>query len=97
MRYLDVQWIHTDPDDPIELVSELDDDAYETRKVEIFRDGSMGFASEKESFGSTQLGDQPVPSLEEIAADPQFKPRWISKEEFEALWARRRSVIATSR
>ena len=28
----------------------------------------------------------PVPSLSEIAADPQFEPLETSKEEFEGIW-----------
>jgi hypothetical protein len=45
------------------LRSELDDERYEVRKVEIFSDGRMGFASEREASVETMLvrrpGEQP--------------------------------------
>lgn len=42
---------------------------FETRKIEIFRDGSIGFASGTESVAGTRLSDEPLPSITEIAAD----------------------------
>ena len=35
MRYLYVKWIHKDPGAPVHLYSEIGDDSYERRKVEI--------------------------------------------------------------
>ena len=96
MRYFRVYWSHEHPDEPIELYSELDEAGWETRKVEVFRNGTIGFASNSEASGSTVLGEAPVPSLEEIASDPQFRPTQITKEEFERLWARRRSPIPSA-
>ena len=93
MRYLRVQWIHPDADEPIELYSELDDEGWETRKVELFRDGTLGFAESIESAGTTELGETPLPSLEEIAANPEFRPTWIPKEEFERAWSKRLSQV----
>jgi len=89
MRYLRVQWIHSHPDDPVMLYSELDDTGWEMRKVEMFQDGRIGFASLSEATPGTELGEKPVPALEAIAADPQFKPAWISHDEFEKVWAKR--------
>jgi hypothetical protein len=89
MTYIRVRWLHDCPDEPIWLFSELDDLRCEVRKVEVFADGSQGFASSLESVGSTQLGEAPVPPLSEIAAEPEFEPEEISKEEFEAVWAAR--------
>jgi Domain of unknown function (DUF6881) len=89
MRYLRVEWVHSDPDDPVTLYSELDDEGWEVRKVEFFRDGRAGFASESETAGGTELGEKPVPPLEEIAADSQFRPASITREEFEKVWANR--------
>jgi hypothetical protein len=44
MTYIKVLWIHKNKDEPIELYSELDEDRYETKKVEIFIDDkSIGF------------------------------------------------------
>src|SRR5207248_1876118 len=89
MRYLRVQWRHFHPDEPVEIYTELREDGWEVRKVEVFPDGRIGFASPTEGSGSTMLSVEPLPSLEEIAADPQFKPTEIGREEFENMWKKR--------
>jgi hypothetical protein len=89
MRHIRVQWLHTCPDEPATLYCELDDEGWEIRKVEIFPDGRIGFASAEGGGRPTVLGEKPVPPLEDIAADPQFRLAMIGKEEFESLWARR--------
>ena len=96
MRYIRVQWNHKFPDEPVEIFSELDDAGWEIRKIEVFPDGSLGSASRMETNGPTVLGDEPVPSLDEIAADQQFKPARISREEFEGIWSRRFTPITTT-
>ncbi len=94
--YVKVRWIHSFPDAPILMYSELDLDRYEVRKVEVFADGRLCFASPTGSSGSTQLGEIPVPPLAEIAEDPQFQPAEIQKEEFERSWAVARKGTSTS-
>jgi hypothetical protein len=89
MRYIRVKWIHTLPDEPTLLYSEVDDGGWERRKVEIYPDGTAGYAGPGESFGSTLLGEVPFPPLDEIAADPQFEPCEISRGEFEQVWSNR--------
>jgi len=91
MNYIKVEWMHSCPDDPVLLYSELDADRLEKRKVEVFRGGRCGYASAAESSGSTRLGEEPIPSLAEIASDPQFKPVEITKQEFEDAWNHRKS------
>ena len=71
------------------MLSELDDERWETRKIEIFPDGSKGYATRTEESGRTFLGERPVPPLAEIAADPQFILGKISEDEFEAAWSSR--------
>ena len=93
MKYIRVKWIHDHLDDPIWLFSEIDDDRWEVRKVEIFKDGRTGYASPDESVGGTFLGEAPIPPLDEIAADPQFVPRDISADEFERAWANRHGRV----
>ena len=88
MNYLKVKWIHTYPDQPVFIYSELDDDRWELRKVEIFPDGRMGYADPEVEVGRTGLSELPLPSFEKIAADPEFEPEVISKAEFERIWAR---------
>jgi hypothetical protein len=88
MKYMKVSWRHTHPDEPTLLYSELDDARWETRKVEIFRNGNIGYASSTASSGSSELGIVPIPPISIIASDPEFEPTEITKEEFEEVWRR---------
>jgi hypothetical protein len=90
MTYIKARWIHSNADEPILLYSELDQDRWETRKVEVFADGHFGYASPTESAASTRLGEVPIPLLAEIGSDPQFKPVEITRQEFEDVWGKRR-------
>ncbi len=87
MRYIDVEWIHDLEDEPIRLVSEIGDDEFEIRKLEFFRDGSVGYSSEKKSSKNTELGICEVPSLEEINSQEEFSGCVITSEQFDKLWA----------
>jgi Domain of unknown function (DUF6881) len=90
--YFRCRWLHDSPDYPVELWSALDTQRYEVRKIAIWRDGRVGYATTTEEVGGTMLGTVPVPPLDEIAADPQFEPQAISQEAFEAEWRRRLST-----
>jgi hypothetical protein len=85
MRYIFVRWLHEYAEEPLHLYSELDDDRYETRKVEIFRGGRVGLAGPNVRRGWSNLGDKAIPELEEIASS-EFVPQEISRDEFEAIW-----------
>ena len=91
MKYLKVVWVHDLPGEPVLLYSEVDDEGWEIRKVESYRDGSCGWAGEGQAERGTRLGEVPMPDLSEIASDPQFKPRLIAKADFERVWATRDS------
>lgn len=95
MHYLRVEWLGAGPEDPKVLYSELDEEGWEIRKVELFPDGHFGFAGAGETASGTQLGDQRVPPFEEIAADGEFRPSRITAEEFERVWDKRRGPAAT--
>lgn len=86
MIYLKVNWKHEDQAYPVVLYSELDEDRWEVRKVEVFPDGRWTYASESQSIGGTVLGELPIPSLEEIAENLEFEPHLISESEFELAW-----------
>lgn len=86
MRYVKVHWLHDLPDEPTVLLSEIDEGRWERRKVYLFRQGPAGIASATESTRSVILGEKPLPTLEEIGSDPQFKPEEITREEFETAW-----------
>lgn len=91
MSYIAVKWLHTSSEEPVLLLSELDEQRWEVRKVEIFRDGTAGFADTTRETPTTALGQLPVPPLTEIASDPEFEPREITQTEFEVTW---RAAIA---
>lgn len=93
MQYLKVKWIHTFSDEPVWLYSELDDDRWETRKVEVYSNGTIGFADSVESLGTTMLSVEPLPTIEAIASDPEFLPEEISWNEFEEVWVNRRPKL----
>ena len=86
MPYYQFEWHHAYSDEPISIYSEVDDDGWESRKVELFRDGSVGYADGARQRGTTGLAEVKFPSVEEIAVQPEFKPRLISRDEFEAVW-----------
>ena len=86
MEYIKVRWLHKNPDEPILLYSELDDERWETRKLEIFRDGRICRASSLEEAGGSRLGVEPVPSLTDINGDPEFQAESISESEFDCAW-----------
>jgi hypothetical protein len=63
-----------------------DDERWELRKVEVYADGLHDWAEGERSTGTARLSDQALPSFEEIALQPEFTAREISREEFEAVW-----------
>ena len=87
--YVRSEWVHNFEDQPYLIYSEVGDDNYEIRKIEVFKDGSIGKASEENpEVGSTGLSDQPSLSIEEINALPgeEFSAQQISAAEFNKLW-----------
>ena len=88
MRFeiIDVQWRHRSDADPTRLVSELDEQRTEIRKLEFFEDGRVGYAWADHTAHGTELGLVPVPPLAEINADPEFVGTSITAAEFDALW-----------
>lgn len=84
--YIRVRWLHSFPDEPVDLWSELDGDREEVRKVEIWSDGRVGYAHSVKEVGGTRLGEVPVPPLNEINLDPQFQAETTTKAHFESCW-----------
>jgi len=86
MKYIDVIWLHDRQDKPYRLVSEIGSDDFETRKLEFFRNGEVGLATDKMSTKKTMLGLLEVPTLKEINSQKEFQGKAITKQEFELLW-----------
>jgi hypothetical protein len=80
------KWKASPPGSPVEFYSELDHRRFETRKVEIFRDGRYGYASHLKATADTRLGITAVPTLAEIRTQPEFEIREIDAQDFEAVW-----------
>ena len=97
MEYIKVSWIHDLEDDPILLYSELDDKRFEVRKIEIYHNDSFGIAGNGIEFGGTALSYDAVPTIEEIAADSEFIPKKIPKNEFEEVWNECLNYLSTRR
>lgn len=93
-RHFRSLWHHEFPDEPVVILSEIDSDNLETRKIEIFADGSKGYASRTEEYGPTGLGLERIPPLKDINSDPQFSADWITPQEFESEWKRRNEKVA---
>ena len=88
MKYIKVNWKHDSPEYPVILYSEIGDDRYEVRKVDIFPNGSYGYADGKNDTENTFLGVKPTPPFEVVNSNPEFELVEISKEEFEEIWSK---------
>ena len=87
MRYVKVAWHHDFEDEPVLYFSELGEDGYETRKVQVFRNGRSEWADEGHETGSVGLSEIPFSSVEEISSREEFDAMEISVGEFERVWA----------
>lgn len=86
--YSKVTWRHSNSYDPVEIYCELDDARWEVRRVEVFSDGSLDYASRSKSEGRTFLSPETFSSLAEIRANPEFEATEIEKDEFDQMWSK---------
>lgn len=86
MTYLMCHWIHNFSDEPILLYSEMDHQRYEVRKVELYADGRIGYATQDFEHGGTGLSLESVPFTEDIAEQPEFVAVDIDADTFEKVW-----------
>jgi hypothetical protein len=84
-RYLKVRWHHTNPDDPIVYLSEVDL-GVEVRKIEKFADGRVSWAGPDGSTGDSFLAEGLMPFPDEIDAQDEFTTSPTDAEEFEREW-----------
>lgn len=86
--WIKVIWHHLSPDFPVTLLSELDSERWEMRKIEFYADGTVGYAGPQTEVGGSFLGEVIVPEVAEMNADPEFEAAEISLEEFEHEWTK---------
>jgi len=85
MQYLYVMWEHNFEDEPKEFYMELNEERFQERVLEIFEDGKIAYATNKQEF-NTFLAKEDYPDIEEINSTEEFRARLITKEEFEKVW-----------
>lgn len=91
MRYVKVSWVHAFSDEPVLFFSEIDEDGYETRKVQVYRDGRAEWADEDFETAAVGLAEIPFPSAGEISSREGFAAEEIGSEEFDRAWSEARS------
>ena len=79
-------WVSAPEDEAVDWFDELDTLRRSIRCVRRFRDGSLRACSYACSDWRDQMPEAPIPFLEEINSNPEFRAKEISKEEFETLW-----------
>ena len=85
--YERLEWIHDHHDEPRFIYSELDDERYETRRIEVFKNGKTARASTEDlERDPMALADQPLPPPEEVNSYEEFHAQEISAAEFEDVW-----------
>lgn len=87
MRYVKVVWEHDFPDDPVLYLSELGEDGYEVRKIQLYRDGRSEWADGRHETATVGLSEIPFPSVEEISSQSDCRAELITSEEFERAWS----------
>jgi hypothetical protein len=86
MEYSRLAWNHSSPSEPIAIMSEYDDNGWERRKIEVFADGSIGYASARESVGGSELSLIQRPPDADVVHETEFRILELTKSEFEAAW-----------
>jgi hypothetical protein len=86
MEYRHVKWRHDLPHQPTDIYTELDDDRWETRKVEVFADGRIQYSDGVDSTGNTDLSDVQAPTPEEASNNDVLTTTEIDEATFEHMW-----------
>lgn len=87
MEYVLLEWFHDIEDEPYLIYSEIDNQRYETRKIEVFKNGTYLRCGEEILNSSIDLADIAFPeNIDEINQDKQFHAKYITKKDFEKIW-----------
>ncbi|MFE3442186.1 DUF6881 domain-containing protein [Nocardia sp. NPDC059180] len=85
-RYIRIDRSDDSTTGPVTIFSEIDEDGYENRRVEVFRDGSSDFAGGLMEGETTILNDEPIPTVSEISQRPGVTAIEITLEDFQRAW-----------
>lgn len=88
--FLKIEFINYKPSDLCDFTySEIGEDRYEIRKVDIWKNGKIEFAFDEIEYGDTFLGTEPMPSIDIL----NYEDEWgktiaheITFKEFEQVW-----------
>ncbi|HEX9338081.1 MAG TPA: hypothetical protein VF892_19445 [Pseudonocardiaceae bacterium] len=86
MKYLHVKWRHDLPHQPTDIYTEVDDDRWEARKVEVFADGRIQYSDGVDSTGNTDLSDVRSPLPGEAPDNDVLTTTAIDEAAFEHMW-----------
>ncbi|MEL6718922.1 MAG: hypothetical protein AAFO82_22640 [Bacteroidota bacterium] len=98
MEYIKIKWEHSYECEPTLIYSELDSDRYEIRKIEIYPNGDIGYASEYINTKETSLGEEPFPEVDiynklnkevDDEWDEFLEAEVIEKSQFEDIWVKK--------
>ncbi|MBB5663480.1 hypothetical protein GGE68_001656 [Rhizobium leguminosarum] len=79
-------WKIDAPEEPFEILTEIDELNMEARKVHLYPDGHRERADAQNHDVDTELSCEPFPTVDEINQDPQFVASDMSQEDFEREW-----------
>ena len=84
-EYIKWYWEHSYDTDPIVFFCEVDteNERYATRMTEVYADRRVAPVIEE---GFEFVTEAPIPTPDEINTEPEFYAKYITKEEFEAVY-----------
>lgn len=86
MKYVHIRWDNKSLDEPVSIFSEVDSEDWEVRRVEVFRDDHLAFASERSCTPGCGLAELKFGDLDEINENPEFHAEIIAEERFNEMW-----------
>ena len=88
MKYLRCDWNHNSDQMPVTIYAEYTEDGWQTRKVEVFRNGSTHYADEGVATGDTGLSDQKTDFASVLKGSVSLSPAYITEADFAEQWSR---------
>lgn len=73
---------------PRETYSEVDDGGWEVRRVDFFKDGTVGYADRTSYTGEAELSERPLIRPSASSDTERWRAIEITQQTFEEIWAR---------